>query len=50
MALRKGKHKFALKYFQMGGDKILRVFWEGPGWEKKEIPASALFHVEAKDL
>jgi hypothetical protein len=44
MALRKGKHKFALKYFQMGGEKILRLFWEGPDWEKREIPASALFY------
>jgi hypothetical protein len=44
-SLREGKHKIGLKYFQMGGDHLLKVFWKGPGFEKTEIPASVLFHL-----
>jgi len=44
MALRVGKHKIELKYFQMGGGQQLTVLWSGPGFERIEIPASALFY------
>ncbi len=43
-SLRKGKHKIELKYFQLGGGKVLKLFWQGPGFEKEEIPASALYY------
>ena len=43
-SLKKGYHKIALKYFQMGGQRSLRVFWKGPGFDKTEIPPSVLFH------
>ena len=43
-SLKKGFHKISLKYFQMGGQRALRVFWKGPGFDKMEIPASVLFH------
>jgi len=44
MSLRKGKHKIALKYFQMLGGQGLKLSWKGPGFDKIEIPASVLFH------
>ena len=39
-----GKHRIAVKYFQLGGGKALRVFWQGPGFDRQEIPASVLKH------
>jgi PA14 domain/BNR repeat-like domain/Fn3 associated len=44
IALQKGFHKIELSYFQAGGGKDLKVFWQGTGFEKQEIPASVLFH------
>ena len=35
--LEKGKHLIELRYFQTGGVKSLKVSWEGPGFEKREI-------------
>ncbi len=46
IALRAGKHKVELKYFQMGGSHTLKVSWQGPGFKKTEIPATVLFHVK----
>ncbi len=45
-SLREGKHKIGLKYFQLGGGHLLKVFWKGSGFEKTEIPASVLFHLK----
>lgn len=44
VALRKGKHKIAVKYFQMQGGQGLRLSWKGPGFTKVEIPESVLSH------
>jgi len=44
IGLRAGKHKIHLDYFQLGGGKDLKVFWQGPGFAKTEIPAEVLFH------
>jgi outer membrane protein assembly factor BamB len=44
MALKKGAYPLLVKYFQMGGAKALRVSWDGPGIEKQELTAQALFH------
>ena len=44
IGLQKGFHSIKLDYFQMGLAKSLVLKWEGPGIEKQEIPASALFH------
>ncbi|MBC8183780.1 PQQ-binding-like beta-propeller repeat protein [candidate division KSB1 bacterium] len=44
IALRSGKYPFVVKYFQMGGGKMLKVCWEGPGFKKKEISVDVLFH------
>ena len=44
IALRKGKHKIELKYFQLQGGLGLRLSWKGPGFEKEEIPESILSH------
>jgi hypothetical protein len=44
--LKAGLHPISVKYFQEGGRNGLLVSWEGPGFEKQEIPASVLFHKE----
>ena len=35
--LSKGIHLIEVRYFQAGGGKNLKLFWQGPGFEKKEI-------------
>ncbi|KAA3613995.1 MAG: hypothetical protein DWQ05_17130 [Calditrichaeota bacterium] len=46
IALKTGFHKIGIKYFQMGGGHKLRAAWQGPGFEKTDIPADVLFHLE----
>lgn len=41
--LRAGKHAICVTYFQGPGDAELKVFYEGPGITRREVPASALF-------
>jgi hypothetical protein len=43
-ALRQGVYAIQLSYFQMGGGLFLKVFWKGPGIEKREIEDTVLFH------
>ena len=43
-ALQSGMHPIKIKYFQGAGSEVLKLLWEGPGIEKQEVPASALFH------
>ena len=38
-----GKYPIEVSYFQSGGSKTFTVLYEGPGIEKQQIPASALF-------
>ncbi|NOX65949.1 MAG: hypothetical protein GXO85_09170, partial [Chlorobi bacterium] len=35
--LSKGVHKIEVRYFQQGGGQELKVSWQGPGFEKREI-------------
>lgn len=35
--LEKGEHLIEVRYYQAGGVKHLKVFWEGPGIKKQEI-------------
>ena len=44
VALKAGNYKIMQKYFQRGGGIEDVVSWEGPRFEKQEIPASALFY------
>ncbi len=44
VALLAGKHAIELKYFQGGGSNFLKLMWEGPGFEKQEVPSSVLFY------
>ena len=44
VALKAGLHPISVKYFQEGGSNGLIVSWQGPGFEKQEIPAEVLFH------
>lgn len=46
ISLQSGMHRIALKYFQQGGGKTLKAFWQGPSLEKSEIPPDVLFHEE----
>jgi beta-galactosidase len=41
--LSKGKHTIEVRYFQKGGGQELKVSWEGPGFEKREISKEDLF-------
>lgn len=43
-SLRAGYHSFSVKYFQLGGGRLLNVFWEGPEISKQDIPVEILFH------
>jgi S1-C subfamily serine protease len=43
--LQAGKHPICVTFFQGSGDVELKVFYEGPGITRKEIPASALSHL-----
>ena len=40
--LDKGDHLIEVRYYQAGGGKHLQVFWEGPGFKKKELSAEEL--------
>lgn len=42
--LKKGLYRIAVKYYQGVGDDELKVYWQGPGMEKQEIPATVLFN------
>jgi predicted alpha-1,2-mannosidase len=44
VSLKAGLHPISVGYFQEGGTHGLKVSWHGLGYEKQEIPASALFH------
>ncbi len=44
IALRAGEYPLMVKYFQMGAGRMLRVSWQGPGFDKKDLTAEALFH------
>jgi hypothetical protein len=44
LALKKGYYPVVVKYFQEGGTNMMVVSWKGPGMDKQEIPASAVFH------
>ena len=48
ITLTAGLHPISVKYFQEGGRNGLKVSWDGPGIEKQEIPAKALFHKKEK--
>ena len=45
--LLKGKHAVTVTIFELSGDEVLKVLWEGPGIAKQPIPASAIFHAAA---
>jgi hypothetical protein len=44
MALRKGHYPIQVFYFQWGGGLDLTVSWKGPGFEKRELESTVLFH------
>jgi len=44
VALKAGKHKISVGFFEKGGGQDLEVYYEGPGIPRREIDASALWH------
>ncbi len=44
VSLKAGYHKIEVKYFQLGGQRELKVYWQGPGFEKREVEGDRLFH------
>ncbi|MDB4583814.1 exo-alpha-sialidase [Draconibacterium sp.] len=50
VTLQKGFHSISVKYFQNGGGKVLKLFWESPDITKCEVPDSVLFHTEYNPL
>lgn len=44
IALQKGFHKIKVKYFQVGGQTELKIWWQSPDTQKTEIPEYAYFH------
>ena len=44
LALKKGIYPLTVKYFQYGGGKELKLFWEGPRLKKQEISEEYYFH------
>ena len=44
MALKAGEYPLEIKYFQAGGGKDLKVSWEGPGIDKREMTSAVLCH------
>ncbi len=44
ISLQKGFHNLEVRYFQAGGSSALKLFWQGPNFDKTEIPSVALFH------
>lgn len=44
ISLRKGMHKIAVNYFQIGGGSHLKLYWKGDSFDKEEIPSEVLFH------
>jgi hypothetical protein len=43
IALKTGKHAFRLGCSSLEGERSFQVFWSGPGFTRRPIPASALF-------
>ncbi|VAX17974.1 beta-galactosidase [hydrothermal vent metagenome] len=42
--LDEGVHKIEVRYFQQGGGQELKVSWQGPGFEKREMTPEDLFN------
>ena len=41
--LQAGVHPITVTFFEAAGGELLKVFYEGPGLNKQEVPAAALF-------
>ncbi len=47
LRLKAGIYPLRVDFFEKTGDEVLKVFFEGPGFEPREIPASAYFTGES---
>ena len=43
-----GRHPFHLSWFNQGGGSGLKVFYQGPGLSRRDVPGSALFYPKLK--
>ncbi len=48
--LAEGDQQIVVTYYQLGGEWVLKVLWEGPGIAKEEIPADALFTIGGRPM
>lgn len=46
--LSKGLHKIKVTYFERDGNDNLNIYYDGPGFERKPVPAKALFRSKKK--
>jgi len=44
-----GKHPLTVTYFEKDGHEVLRVWWKGPGFEKRQIPPDVLYHLRDEE-
>jgi uncharacterized protein (TIGR03663 family) len=44
IALEEGFHRIRIKYFDVGGGAVLKVFWTPPGERESPIPPNLLYH------
>ena len=47
--LSKGFHEIRVEYFEKGGGDDLRVYYDGPGFERKIVPSSVLYNQKRDD-
>ena len=45
ITLTQGYHNIIVTFFELGGDQVLNVSWQGPGFSKQAIPDAALASV-----
>lgn len=45
ITLAKGDHAIRLSYYENSGQESLTVSWQGPGFQKQEIPSGVLSHM-----
>jgi len=44
VTLEEGFHRIRIKYFDVGGGAVLKVFWTPPGGKEEPIPPGILYH------
>lgn len=48
--LKAGDHPMIVTFFEEAGGEALKLSWEGPGIERQEVPATALFNIGGRAM